>query len=82
MIVKGHEISNVHIGIAIENCAARGEFKSHDVRRELTLVSGKVEPEPWIYSEAANRGLQDARKAGEICFVGGRWSDSAGCQTP
>ena len=75
MIVKGHEISDVHLGLAIENCAARGGFRGHDVRRELMQVSGKAEPEPWVYSEAVNRGLQLARKAGEICYISGAWYD-------
>lgn len=74
MIVKGHHIPDEMLGRAIENAATKPWFSARDAKRELRLLIGP-EPEPLICSEAINRQLQKARKAGLIEFRCGLWRE-------
>lgn len=76
MKVWGHDVSDVVLGRAIEDCAVAGPFRASDVEKRVRRELG-FPPEVHTYSEAVNRMLQAARKAGEIYYDKGRWHDAS-----
>lgn len=73
VLVKGHEISSNAVARIIWALSAdRDEFTASDVVGRMTREMGQ-EPAPHVYSEAANRELQAARRAGEIVCRSRRW---------
>lgn len=75
MKVDGIEMDAAMIARCVEQCAVSGPFRAADVARKIEWMHGGQVTRHYFYERCADRGLQAARKAGEIHYKNGYWHD-------